>query len=108
MISVHAQQTADLQSDSLKTESLTAPGIMKDFYTLQADDIERMPVRGIENYLKYLPGVNFQDGLMHVRGGMPYSTAYYLNGINVMSPLDFSNDLYIIPEAVSSLWYDGW
>jgi len=102
-LNIYSQEIENLPLDSLLIKNKPPHVTKDDFYTLTADEIERMPVRGIDNYLRYFPGVNFQDGLMHIRGGLANSTAFVLNGINITNPLDFSTDVYIIPSAISSL-----
>ena len=70
---------------------------------LNAEYLNNLPVRGLNAYLELEPGVVLHNDNLHIRGGRDDETAYLLNGISTLNPLDFSNAVYVIPEAISEL-----
>jgi hypothetical protein len=73
------------------------------FSRISADDILRLPVRGLQNYMGLQPGVVIQDDQVHIRGGRDDETGYYVNGLSTIDPLSNSNAIYIIPEAIEQI-----
>jgi hypothetical protein len=65
--------------------------------------IQNLPIRDFTSYLKIQPGVVLHNDNIHVRGGRSDETAYLLNGTNALNALDYSNAVYIIPEAISEI-----
>src|SRR5690554_5049359 len=52
-----------------------------------SEDIEALPVRGIDNILSLTPGVTLQDKTVFIRGGRQDEVGYYLEGTNITDPL---------------------
>ena len=75
------------------------------------DDLENLPVRGIQGVVALQPGVVFQNEKIYIRGGRADEVGYYLEGANTRNvlgaplgipgindaPIDFSS---VIPEAL--------
>ena len=67
------------------------------------EDIENLPIRGIQNIVALQAGVVQQGGNLYVRGGRAGEVAYYVDGANVTNPLSNSENVSIIQEAVEEL-----
>ncbi|MGD8778229.1 MAG: TonB-dependent receptor [Ignavibacteria bacterium] len=48
-----------------------------------SEDIEALPVRGVNNIIALTAGVVFQDNVIFVRGGRPDEVGYYLEGLKI-------------------------
>ncbi len=72
-------------------------------YTIFSDEIDQSPLRGLDAYLENQPGVIYQDGQIHVRGGRTDETAFYLNGLSTLNPLNRQNSVTLIPEAIQEV-----
>jgi hypothetical protein len=72
-------------------------------YELTKDQIGHLPVRELSAYLQLFNGIVIQDGNVHVRGGRDDEAAYFIDGFSSVNPLDNSNALYVIPEAIERL-----
>jgi hypothetical protein len=51
------------------------------------EDIEALPIRGINNIAALTPGVIQQNGVLYVRGGRQDETGYYVEGANITNPV---------------------
>ncbi len=51
------------------------------------EEIEALPIRGIDNIAALTPGVIQQEGNIYIRGGRQDEVGYYLEGANVTNPL---------------------
>ena len=71
--------------------------------TVTSKDIERLPLRGPEQYLPFLNGINNVNNGFHVRGSRTGETGYLLDGISVLNPFYNTNDVPLIPEATEKL-----
>ncbi len=67
------------------------------------EDIENLPIRGIQNIVALQAGVVQQGGNLYVRGGRAGEVAYFVDGANVTNPLFNSENISIIQEAVEEL-----
>jgi len=70
---------------------------------ISAAEIQQLPIRGLHSYMELQPGVVIQDKNVHIRGGRDDETGYFVNGFSTMDPLDNSNGMYVIPEAIERL-----
>ena len=50
------------------------------------DEIEALPIRGINNIAALTPGVIQQNGVLYVRGGRQDEVGYYVEGANITNP----------------------
>ena len=51
------------------------------------EEIQALPIRGIDNIAALTPGVIQQEGNIYIRGGRQDEVGYYLEGANVTNPL---------------------
>lgn len=48
-----------------------------------SEDIEALPVRGVNNIIALTAGVVFKDNIIFIRGGRPDEVGYYLEGLKI-------------------------
>lgn len=65
------------------------------------EEIENAPVRGLQSFMSYMPSVVVQDNTVHIRGGRGEEVGYYLDGASTMNPLNRTNAVHVIQEAIS-------
>jgi hypothetical protein len=68
-----------------------------------AEDIQAIPVRGLNNILALTPGVNLQDKTIFIRGGRQDEVGYYLEGANITNPLVGGREVSIIQDAIEEV-----
>lgn len=64
------------------------------------EDIEKLPVRGVQAAVALSPGVVQQNGNLYIRGGRADEVGYYLEGASTRSITNGANLTTVIPEAV--------
>ncbi|MFQ5629101.1 MAG: TonB-dependent receptor domain-containing protein [bacterium] len=67
------------------------------------EDIENLPIRGLQNIVALNAGVVQQDGSLHIRGGRAGEVAYYVDGVNTTNPLFNSENVTVIQEAIEEI-----
>lgn len=70
------------------------------FYRLTFSDFNRLPIRGIESYLQLFPGIIEVNSKFHLRASRANDIAYLLDGFTITNPLNKSNNVPLIPEAI--------
>ena len=55
--------------------------------TTTNEEIQALPIRGVDNIVALTPGVTLQEGNIYVRGGRQDEVGYYLEGTNISNPL---------------------
>jgi CarboxypepD_reg-like domain/TonB-dependent Receptor Plug Domain len=68
-----------------------------------SDDIDALPVRGIDNILALTPGVVQQDNTLFIRGGRQDEVGYYLEGTSVTDPMVGGSRVTLVQEALEEL-----
>ncbi len=71
--------------------------------TVTSEEIDALPVRGLNSLLAYQPSVVVQDGNVHIRGGRSEEVGYYLDGASTNNPLNNTNAVHIIQEAIEEV-----
>lgn len=67
------------------------------------EDIENLPIRGVQNIVALNAGTVQQDGLLHVRGGRSGEVAYFVDGATATNPFDNSENISVIQEAIEEI-----
>jgi hypothetical protein len=67
------------------------------------EDIQNIPIRGLESILSVQAGVVLQDQQMHIRGGREGEVAYFIDGAPATNVLYFDEDVGVIQEAVEEI-----
>jgi hypothetical protein len=65
-----------------------------------SEDLENMPIRGFNNVVATQNSVVVQDGNIYIRGGRDDEVGYYIDGASSVNPLNNTQSLHIIQEAV--------
>ena len=64
------------------------------------EDIQNLPVRGLQNIVALNAGVVQQNGNLYIRGSRSGEVAYFLDGANVTNPLFNTENISVIQEAI--------
>ncbi|MCK9407627.1 MAG: TonB-dependent receptor [Bacteroidetes bacterium] len=64
------------------------------------EDIQKLPVRGVQQAVVLSAGVVLQNGNLYIRGGRNDEVGYYVEGASSRSVVDGTNLTTIIPEAL--------
>ncbi len=67
------------------------------------EDIEALPVRGVENILSLDPGVTFQDEQIFIRGGRHDEVGFYLEGASITDPVAGGRAVTIVQDAIEEI-----
>ena len=65
-----------------------------------SEDLENMPIRGFNNVIATQNSVVVQDDNIYIRGGRDDEVGYYIDGASSVNPLNNTQSLHIIQEAV--------
>jgi hypothetical protein len=68
-----------------------------------SEDIQALPVRGVNNILSLTPGVVLQDGAVYVRGGRSDEVGYYLEGASISDPMTGNRGVSISQDAIEEI-----
>lgn len=85
-----------------------APLVRKDLTssqtTVDAEQIENLPVESITQLLTLQAGINQGiNGELHIRGGRSNEIAYSVNGISISNPFDNTRTIQIATNAIQEL-----
>jgi hypothetical protein len=67
------------------------------------DEIQNLPVRGIQNIVALQAGVVTQAGNLYVRGGRSGEVAYYIDGAPATNPLTNTNNITVVQEGIEEI-----
>ncbi len=68
-----------------------------------SEDIDALPVRGLNEILALTPGVTFQDNAVFVRGGRQDEVGFYLEGASITDPVVGGRAVTIVQDAVEEI-----
>lgn len=68
-----------------------------------SDDIEALPVRGINNVIGLTAGVVLKDDIVFIRGGRLDEVGFYLEGVNINNPYSGGSAVTIPQDAVEEI-----
>jgi hypothetical protein len=68
-----------------------------------SDDIEALPVRGVENIIALTPGVVLQDNTIFIRGGRQDEVGFYLEGTSVTDPMVGGSRVTLVQDALEEI-----
>jgi hypothetical protein len=68
-----------------------------------ADDIQALPVRGINNIIALTPGVVLQDNTVFIRGGRQDEVGFYLDGVNITNPMVGGRAVTLVQDAIQEI-----
>lgn len=67
------------------------------------DDIEALPVRGMNNIIGLTAGVVLKDNTIFIRGGRLDEVGFYLEGVSVRNPFTGGNAVRVVQDAVEEV-----
>ena len=68
-----------------------------------SDEIEALPIRGVNNIIALTPGVVLQDNTLFIRGGRQDEVGYYLEGTNITDPVVGGRKVTIVQDALEEI-----
>lgn len=68
-----------------------------------SEDIEALPVRGVNSILSLTAGVTFQDNTVFVRGGRLDEVGFYLEGASISDPVVGGRAVTIVQDAIEEI-----
>jgi outer membrane receptor protein involved in Fe transport len=71
--------------------------------TVTAEDIQNLPVRGVESIVALQAGIVQQGGAIYVRGSRGDATGYVVDGVMVNDPLVGGRSLTVINNAIAEV-----
>jgi len=80
---------------------LIEKGETNEVHRLSSEDLENMPIRGVNAAVSSMAGVVQDGGNLHVRGGRSDEMAFYVDGVNVTRPMGGNNNtMSVIQNAI--------
>ncbi len=68
-----------------------------------SDDIEALPIRGVDNIIGLTAGVVFQDKTIFIRGGRQDEVGFYLEGTNITDPVVGGRKVTLVQDALEEI-----
>ncbi len=68
-----------------------------------SEDIEALPIRGVDNILAVTPGVIVQDKTVFIRGGRQDEVGFYLEGSNITDPMVGGRQVTLVQDALEEI-----
>jgi hypothetical protein len=68
-----------------------------------SEDIDALPIRGVDNILATTPGVVLQDNQIFIRGGRQDEVGFYLEGSNITDPMVGGRQVTLVQEALEEI-----
>lgn len=98
---IRSQQ--DTTAALLPDKSLFIEILPSSTHLITSQIIRDVPVRGLDEYLKLVPGVTYLNNENHVRGGRSGELRYQLNGFSITNPFNNLPAISVIPEAIEEV-----
>jgi hypothetical protein len=67
------------------------------------EDIQNIPIRGLQNIIALNAGTVLQDGVLHIRGGREREVAYFIDGATATNPFFNTENVSVIQEAIEEI-----
>ncbi|MGK9368103.1 TonB-dependent receptor [Melioribacter sp. Ez-97] len=68
-----------------------------------SEDIQALPVRGVNNIIGLTAGVTLQNGEIYIRGGRNDEVGYYLEGVSIKNPITGRRGVTISQDALEEI-----
>ncbi|MCC6398942.1 MAG: TonB-dependent receptor plug domain-containing protein, partial [Bacteroidetes bacterium] len=102
LLAAMAQQDTNPDTTVTSTPAISLSGIPSS-HRFDARDIRSFPVRGMDQLLSLVPGVVYQNGELHFRGGRAGEVRYYLDGHAITNAFTSRSMFEPIPEALEGI-----
>lgn len=99
-------KTSDVQADAIEVVAerpLVQRNTTNTVRLTTSEDIENLPIRGVQNILALNAGTVQQNGELFVRGGRMREVAYFVDGATATNPQFNSENVTVIQEAIEEL-----
>jgi hypothetical protein len=67
------------------------------------EDLNALPVRGLNNVLALSPGVVLQDNTVFIRGGRQDEVGFYLDGVSITNPMVGGRAVNLVQDAIEEI-----
>jgi len=67
------------------------------------ENLEALPIRGVQNIIALEAGVVQQDGNLHIRGGRTGEVAFFVDGSNITNPFTNGQNINVIQEGLEEM-----
>ncbi len=67
------------------------------------EDIENLPIRGLQNLVALNAGVIQQNGTLYIRGGRMNEVAYFVDGVTATNPLFNTENVSVVQEGIEEI-----
>lgn len=67
------------------------------------EDIQALPIRGINNIIALSPGVVLQDNTVFIRGGRQDEVGFYLEGVSITNPMAGGRAVTLVQDAIEEI-----
>ncbi len=99
-----SSEAVSLQAVQIVAEApLVSKSATNTIVQIKSDEIENIPVRGVQNLVALSGGIVNQGGNLYVRGGRAGEVAFYVDGVLVNNPMNRQNSLTVINNAVEEV-----
>ena len=68
-----------------------------------SEDIDALPIRGVDNIFAVTPGVVLQDNQIFIRGGRQDEVGFYLEGSNITDPMVGGRQVTLVQDALEEI-----
>lgn len=68
-----------------------------------SEDIENLPIRGVQNIIALNAGVVQQDGELYIRGGRQDEVLFFIDGVSATNPNFNNENVSVIQEAIEEI-----
>ncbi len=105
------EQNFELESTILEGEEvvvvaerpLVEKHVTQSVSKVTSEELETIPVRGVQDIIALQASVVVQDGEVHIRGGRTEDNGYYLDGASTINPMNRQNTIQVIQDAIEEI-----
>ncbi|MFA6469968.1 MAG: TonB-dependent receptor [Bacteroidota bacterium] len=99
-----SSEAVSLQAVQIVAEApLVTKSATNTIVQIRSDEIQNIPVRGVQNLVALSGGIVSQGGNLYVRGGRAGEVAYYVDGVLVNNPMNRTSSLTVNNNAVEEI-----
>lgn len=99
-----SSEAVNLQAVEIIAETpLVSKSATNTVVQMKSEQIENIPLRGVQNLVGMSGGVVSQGGNLYVRGGRTGEMAFYVDGVLVNNPMNHQNQLTLSTEAIEEV-----
>lgn len=99
-------KTSDVQADAVEVVAerpLVQRNTTNTVRLTTSEDIQSLPIRGVQNILALSAGTVQQNGNLHIRGGRAGEVAFFVDGATAINPFNNAENATVIQEAIEEM-----